>query len=348
MRIRALEALRGNCSDGKVAARLYEKQDAESWERLVAESWNGTFLHQRKFLSYHGERFQDLSLILEDGQGRIVGVFPAALNPSREDCVVSHPGLTYGGIVHAGSLRGDMMLEALQAIADAYQAAGLRFLRYKAVPYIYHRVASADDLYALFRLGAVRYRCDLSATIDLPFRPRPSKLRRRALNKAQRAGARIALGSSYFEPFWTVLEGNLATKHGTRPVHTLEEINRLQVMFPKQIECVVGTIKDEVVAGVVLFCTPRVVHAQYIGSSALGQEAAVPTAVLEYAIEKSKEWGARYFDFGISTEDEGRRLNVGLHQFKTSFGAGAVAYEFYELDLKRRAVNDSKRRADGT
>jgi hypothetical protein len=49
-----------------VAARHYAEQDAEAWDKLVVESWNGTFLHQRRFLSYHGDRFQDLSLIIED------------------------------------------------------------------------------------------------------------------------------------------------------------------------------------------------------------------------------------------------------------------------------------------
>jgi len=324
----------GEAPRAEIVARPYKKDDAEPWEGLVAESWNGTFLHQRKFLSYHGERFQDLSLVLEDGRGRIVGVFPAALDLGREGFVTSHPGLTYGGIVHAGSLRGEMMIKALQAIAKEYRAAGLRFLRYKAVPYIYHQVPSTDDLYALFCYGATLCRRDLSATIDLCFRPRSSKLRRRNLNRARRSGVQIAFGQRYFEPFWAVLQENLTTKHGVSPVHTLEEIKRLQSMFPEQIECVVGKLKDEIVAGAILFRTPRVIHAQYIGSTALSREVAAVTAVLEQAIGKSKEWGARYFDFGISTEDEGRRLNAGLHRFKVSFGAGAVVHEFYELDLK--------------
>src|SRR5215210_9257400 len=135
-----------------VAARHYTEQDAEAWDKLVAESWNGTLLHQRRFLSYHGDRFQDLSLIVNDDRGRLRGVFPAALDPVREDLVISHPGLTYGGIVHDGYLRGAIMLEALQATVQLYQAVGLRSLRYKVVPHIvphiYHRVPSADDLYA--------------------------------------------------------------------------------------------------------------------------------------------------------------------------------------------------------
>jgi hypothetical protein len=97
----------------KLTVRRYETRDAAEWDNLVAASWNGTFLHGRKFLSYHGERFRDLSLVIEDARGRTVGVFPAAYDNAQEDIALSHPGLTYGGVVHDGRLRGAAMLEAL-------------------------------------------------------------------------------------------------------------------------------------------------------------------------------------------------------------------------------------------
>ncbi len=319
-----------------IAVRRYREQDAEAWDTLTADSWNGTFLHQRRFLAYHGERFQDVSLVVEDDRGRIIGVFPAALDPGRTDTVVSHPGLSYGGLVHNGALRGAVMLEVLQGISGMYREMDLRYLRYKAVPNIYHVVPSADDLYALFRLGAVRYRCDLSAAVDLDSRGKPSKLRLRNLGKAQRAGVRVASGARYLEPFWAVLEENLRIKHNTRPVHTLEEITFLQSRFPEQIRCIVGTIGDRVVAGVVLFHSPRVAHVQYSASTAAGNSVGASTLVMDYATGKSADLGARYFDFGISNEQEGRILNEGLYRFKVSFGAGGVVHEFYEVELEHR------------
>ncbi len=318
-----------------VAVRRYREEDAELWDTLTAESWNGTFLHQRRFLAYHGERFQDLSLVVEDDRGRIVGVFPAALDPGRTDTVVSHPGLSYGGLVHNGALRGAAMLEVLQGISGMYRELDLRYLRYKAVPNIYHVVPSADDLYALFRLGAVRYRCDLSAAVDLDSRGNPSKLRLRNLGKAQGAGVRVAIGPRYLEPFWAVMEENLRTKHDTRPVHTLEEITFLQSRFPEQIRCIVGTVGQRVVAGVVLFDSPRVAHVQYSASTAAGNSVGASTMVMDYATGQSADLGARYFDFGISNEQEGRILNEGLYRFKTSFGAGGIVHEFYEVELER-------------
>ena len=40
-----------------------------------------------------------------------------------------------------------------------------------------------------------------------------------------------------------------------------------------------------------------------------------------------------YFDFGISTEDEGRYLNSGLSDYKNSFGSGSTVYDTYEVSL---------------
>ena len=57
--------------------------------------------------------------------------------------------------------------------------------------------------------------------------------------------------------------------------------------------------------------------------------------MLESAIVESQRDGKRYFDFGISTENQGHALNEGLNRFKNEFGAGGVAHEFYEWDLRR-------------
>ena len=40
-----------------------------------------------------------------------------------------------------------------------------------------------------------------------------------------------------------------------------------------------------------------------------------------------------YFDFGVSTEDQGLTLNDSLYRFKASFGAGGTVYEEFEIDL---------------
>ena len=82
-----------------------------------------------------------------------------------------------------------------------------------------------------------------------------------------------------------------------------------------------------------LFCSPQTVHAQYIASSPTGFELSALDVVVEHCVERAGERGARFFDFGISTEQGGRQLNEGLYRFKNEFGAGSAVHQFFALDL---------------
>ncbi|HXF67599.1 MAG TPA: GNAT family N-acetyltransferase [Burkholderiales bacterium] len=313
-----------------LSLRPYQPSDADAWDAFCATAYQATFLHTRRFLSYHGNRFQDLSLILEDG-GRWVGLFPAALHPEDARCVVSHPGITYGGLLHAGALRGERAVEALAAIRDYFAAHGHSRLVYKAVPTFYHTTPAQDDLYALFRLGAARVRCDLSCAIDLARRLSPSERRRRGQMKALRSGVEIREGSGFLPALWEVVMDNLRRKHRVSPVHTLAEIALLAERFPANIRCVVALCAEEVVAGTVIFSTMVADHAQYIASSERGYEVAALDAVFEHCIASAANNGKRWFDFGISTENSGLVLNEGLYRFKSEFGGGGFIHEFFEL-----------------
>lgn len=307
--------------------------DADRWDGFIPHCLTATFLHTRRFLSYHQDRFRDVSLILQDDK-QLLGLFPAAVDPADEKRVVSHPGITFGGLLHDGQLSGDKMIESLTLLRDYYAAEGFERLRYKAVPHIYHRVPSQDDLYALFRAGAKVYRKDLSSAINLNQRLLASERRRRGSRKAGKLGVEVTEGSLHFQQFWKVLESNLERKYQIRPVHSLEEITKLSSLFPENIELVVAMLETQVVAGTVLFVTPEVVHAQYTASSELGQQASALDAVFEYTIEKARTRGARYFDFGVSTENDGQHLNAGLYQYKSEFGGGGVVHDFFQLDLQ--------------
>jgi len=326
-------------SSSNLRVRLYKLEDSEVWDKLVVESWNGTFLHTRRFLSYHCERFQDISLVIEDSSGQMIGVFPAAIDPAKQDRAISHPGITYGGIVHNGKVRGTVMVKVLHLISETYQKIGVCTLRYKTVPYIYHRVPASDDLYALFRLEAVRYRCDLCSTIDLDSQVRLSRGRTQALKKARNAGVCIKYGTKYLEEFWQILEEN-KKKYGVKPIHSWQEIQYLYSLFPDNIEIVVGVLNNQVVAGAVLFKTDQVIHPQYGAASLEGYTICALDLIYQHCIEKSKSARVRYFDFGISNENEGHYLNESLDEFKSMFGGRGVVHEFYEINLKPGGRNE--------
>ncbi len=316
-----------------VLVRPYDPRDSEEWDALVTRSSAGTFLHSRTFLSYHGDRFTDCSLVVHDDSGKITGVFPAALDPGNPKSVVSHPGITYGGLLHDGSLTGAACLSAFSTARDWYAGNGYRELRYKVVPHIYHRMPAQDDLYALFRLGAKLYRRDLSCAIDLAARATPTKRRQRSLKKALASGISVSESFNPIRDFWIVLEENLMSRHATKPVHNIPEIENLKQRFPEQIRLISAMHERKVMAGILMFCTGRVFHSQYIASSSAGRENGALDAVFEAAIALAADGGACFFDFGISTEDGGLVLNEGLYTFKTEFGGAGVAHDFYKLDL---------------
>ena len=315
------------------SVRSYGPADAEAWEALTGRSCNGTFLHTRRFLSYHGDRFCDRSLMLEDRHGHVVGVFPAAESPAEVQVVVSHPGLSYGGVVHDGSIRGASMAGTLDSICRHYRDLGYRKLRYKAVPAIYHSAPAEDDLYALFRLGARRYRSDLSATIDLSHRGRITQRRARSHRRALAEGVSTDENWGDIAAFWRVLEVNLSRRHGVSPVHSLAEIQTLHDRFPGEIVLIVSRIGAELVGGTVLFAAGPVMHMQYTATTDRGRATSATDPVMEHAIELAAERGFRFFDFGVCTVDQGQTLDQDLYGFKISFGAGGVVYDHYELDL---------------
>ncbi len=317
-----------------LAVQSFTAAQAADWDALVRRSCNGTFLHTRRFLAYHGDRFADRSLGLYDRRGRLTGVFPAAVSPADPETIVSHPGLTYGGLVHDGSVRGASMIAAFREIAEHYRRLGYRRLRYKAVPAIYHSIPANDDLYALFRLGARHDRSDLSATIGLSVRGRVSQQRIRSRKVAAAKGVSTDENWDDVEEFWGILAANLAQRHSTSPVHSASEIQLLHDRFPDEIILITARVGRELAGGTVLFAAGPVLHMQYTATTDQGRAACVTDPVMERGIELARRGGYRYFDFGISTHSEGWFLDEGLYHFKISFGAGGATYDHYELDLK--------------
>lgn len=316
-----------------LSVRPYSEKNSHEWDSFCIKANQATFLHTRRFLSYQGDRFTDCSLLIEK-DGCLVGVFPAAVHPQNARIVVSHPGVTYGGVIHAGELRGERMLDTMVVILEYFARQGFFQLIYKAVPSFYHLRPSQDDLYALFRLGAVRTRCDISSTIDLANRGKISERRRRGLKKALKHGVTITSETKFLPELWDVLSDNLERKHGATPVHTLAEMTELIDRFPENIHCICGTFKEQIVSGTLIFSTTTADHAQYIASSDRGYELSALDAVFDHCIGSAIRMGKRWFDFGISSESGGKILNEGLYGFKTEFGAGSFVHEFYEIDLE--------------
>ncbi len=315
----------------------YNRDDRNAWDSFVRGSRNGVFLFERDYLEYHAERFQDASLIVRDhADGRILAVLPANWREHEGKAQIeSHGGLTFGGLVMHPKVGGDKVLNIFQSLLEWLKVQGVSRLVYRPTPHIYHTLPSEDDLYALQRSGARLIGAQLSSTIDL-LRPVPdSKHRRQAQATARKAGVEVS--ACGWEGFWELLTHTLQRRHGVMPVHSLSEIQYLAARF-EQIEVLgarTGSGRDSaLLAGAVLYHYRGVTHTQYLAASEDGYRKAALSAVIEQAIVKARERGQRWFSFGASTYDGGRKLNAGLLQHKEMFGARSTILQIYESNLE--------------
>jgi GNAT acetyltransferase-like protein len=307
----------------------YTPDHAAAWNAFVASSKNGTFLFHRDYMDYHRDRFEDASRLVYGDTGELAAVFPA----NRQGrVVVSHGGLTYGGLVIGPEMGTLQYLDVFGALAADLRSRGAESLDYKIIPPIYHQYPADEDKYALHLLGAELYRRDLSSVI-LPGKRLPLRKGRKSdLSKARRSGLRVEESDRWAE-FWTILSDNLHEKHGLKPVHSLPEIQRLHGRFPANIRLFVVLAGEEAVAGTVIYETPSVAHAQYIGCNDAGRKNGALDILLSHLFDATFV-AKPYFNFGISTTHDGLRLNRGLTDFKESFGARSVVQDCYRLNLK--------------
>ena len=306
----------------------YSPEAAAAWDAFVETSRNGTFLFRRGYMDYHADRFEDHSLLVLDEKERPLALLPANIN---RDQLHSHGGLTYGGFIIDRRMTVQLMLEVFDASLQFLGDAGIARLLYKCVPHIYHEQPAEEDLYALYRLRARLVRRDHLAVIDYRDRYAMQERRARAVRKAARQGLEVR-ESHDFAPFWEVLTDNLQSRYGVKPVHTLAEITLLKSRFPDAIRLLCAFKGAEVRAGAVVYASRGVAHVQYNAASPAGKEEGALDVILDFLTGHYSS-SKRYFDFGVSTEQQGMYLNTGLAEYKEGFGARTVVHDFYELDV---------------
>lgn len=307
---------------------LYHPNQKEIWDKFILLSKNGTFLFFRNYMDYHADRFHDHSLIVCDDGGHIIALLPA--NRSA-DQLVSHGGLTYGGFIVDHSLTAPKMLAIFESVQDYARGQGLNQWLYKPVPHIYHELPAEEDLYALYRLGARIYRRDILTVVDyrhsLPYQER----RRRSLRKAQQAGIECRVTGDY-KQFWHILASNLQSRYNILPVHSVEEIELLAGRFPDEIKLYGAYQGGVMLAGAVTYLSPRVCHIQYNAASEDGKRLGALDVILDDLLELYRS-NKRYFDFGVSTENNGQYLNLGLVEYKEGFGGRTIVHDLYEINF---------------
>jgi len=306
-----------------IAIKRYHSDDFNAWNEFVENSKNATFLFNRNYLDYHADRFKDHSLVVfEDNK-------MAALLPANErgNSIVSHGGLSYGGLILNRNITLREVLNYFYHILKHYHGAGFEGILYKCLPSYLAQSISQEDLYVMHLLGAQLVRRDTSCVLplqnSLPYQER----RKRAIKKASKAGIQVR---EHTDPtfFWdNILAPNLQERYKIKPVHSLPEIKLLMSRFPERIR-LFEAVKDTPLAGTIIYETPTVAHAQYISATAEGKDTGALDLLFDHLI-KNVYPAKQYFSFGISNEQDGKYLNQGLQDWKEGFGARTYIIDFY-------------------
>ncbi|MBT2621807.1 GNAT family N-acetyltransferase [Chryseobacterium sp. ISL-6] len=297
------------------------------WDTFIRESKNGLFFFERDYMDYHADRFTDHSLIFIK-KDQIIAAFPA--NEIDKE-IFSHSGLTYGSLVISEKTKTVEVLEIFTLLINYYKNSGFSKLLYKAIPSIFFEQPSQEDLYALFLNNAQLIRRDISSVLPIQNRLPLANSPARRYKKCSKLNLEIKENKN-FENYWTLLTNVLASNHGAKPVHSLQEIQQLAEKFPNNIKLYEVTENEELLSGTLIFDFGKVLHTQYLANSEKGRE----IGALDYLIVKLLEEQFQdrpYFSFGISTENQGRFLNEGLINQKEMYGGRAICNDFYEITL---------------
>ena len=311
----------------KFLVQKYKPEFKNQWDKFVATSKNATFLFQRDFMDYHQDRFEDYSLMIYKAN-KLLALLPANKINNQ---IYSHQGLSYGGLILNRIAKFEQVLEVFKILLKYLYNEGFINLELKLLPKIYHKLPSDEMDYLVFKTNAKIIRRDVSAVIDMlhPLKISSSN-RKRNLKKAKANHIEVKESCQLDAFFNQILIPNLLEHYETLPVHSVEEITELKTKFPDNVRQFNAYYQNEIIAGVTIFETEQVAHAQYISTLDSKKEFAGLDAIFDVLIHtvfKNK----RYFSFGISNENQGQQINRGLLKWKESFGARVISHDFYSI-----------------
>jgi hypothetical protein len=313
------------------SVRAYTSDYKQEWDSFVSVAKDSTFLFYRDYMDYHSHMFVDHSLMIYKGN-RLLALLPANISDDRK--LISHEGLTYGGLVLHREARLREVLECFGACLHHLHGEKIERLSYKKIPSFYNSVPDDDVAYAMFLLGAHLYRRDCAIVVPLSQRLPIQERRTRQVRKGAKCGVKL-LETSDFHPFWReVLVPRLFARYGVKPVHTVGEITMLASRFPQHIKQFSAYYEDRIVAGATIYETQTVAHAQYIAVSEEGERVGALDFLFGWLLNERYRLKC-FFDFGICNEEDGYKVNEGLLDWKEGFGGRSYCHDFYEIYTER-------------
>ena len=317
--------------------KKFDKIDNNIWDGFVENSVNGTIFHTRKFLSYHpADRFVDYSVEFYK-KNKLFSVFPAVdFEYLGKRTLLSHRGASFGGFVYNEGISIREAHDLVENLVTFAKQEQFEQIMMTLPPIIYERRLSNYIDFALIKNNFKYLKRDVSSIVRLENTidenvAKFKQANRTAFRKAEKLGVEVRQSEDYKE-FYAILKKNLKIRHNVQPTHTLDELIILKNMYPDKIRFFGAYVKDEMVAGVVMFdCNPEVTLAFYISHKESMQEFRGVNLLFYHIIKDSIDKNFHYLDFGIFTVN--MEPNFGLGRFKEGFGSSGVLRDTFILEL---------------
>lgn len=119
--------------------------------------------------------------------------------------------------------------------------------------------------------------------------------------------------------YYKILKNNLNIRYNTNPTHTLDEFLLLKDLLEKKQSLYIVKNKDNIILGgvYVIKVTNKCWYTFYISKNIDYKEQNMSILyIMNNISEDSLKEGIKYIDYGISTENKGEFLNIGLSDYK--------------------------------
>ncbi|WP_405371049.1 hypothetical protein [Nonlabens sp. Asnod2-A12] len=296
------------------------------WNDFIDHSINGTFLLHRDFMDYHHDRFKDHSLLVFN-EDALICCIPAH---TVQDSIYSHRGLSYGGLIlnKISAQNIDLVLELFVEYVKGHAFAKAEL---QPPPLSYNTINSEIAKYLKnygFKINRVLHNQYVNLKEEVNVSPKKSI----GYRNGKFDGLSIHKGSD-FKSFWDfVLVPQLDSRHASKPVHNVEEIELLHSRFPEQIIQHNAWRDGELLAGITFFIKDKVVKSQYASSSLKGMKTDAVGFIYMEAMKEFKEKGFSIMDYGPVNERDGA-INEGLLRFKKQLGCVEEEWKRWVIEL---------------
>ena len=314
-----------------ILIRKYSALDETKWDNFIQSSLNGTIFHLRKFLSYHiNRKFIDHSLLFIKNNF-IISIFPAVeIMENSEKVLYSHPGASYGGFVYNDISYADA--EEIINLIDIYCINNnFKKIFFVSTPIIYNSKTNDTLNYLLHRHSFEIAECYISSVIEINKNDNPinylNKRKKRYIQNYFSDENLTIKQINDFDNYYPILLSN-KQKHNILPTHSLEELKRLNNLFPQKLHLLLLYHNQKIIGGALNIIANEFCGILFYNMIDYEYKKLQPATIQIFeSIKWAQKEGLKFLDLGVSQKPKSKNPmepHKDLITFKEQFGSMGI------------------------